>query len=129
MSFEYVRADVLRNVQRRLIDSYGGVAGVRDDGGLESAIARPRNLAEYGRVTSAAALAGALAWGVVRNHPFVDGNKRAAFAGMSIFLEINGYRLSCSEAEETAMILRIAAGTMPEEDWTAWCERAIEKKP
>ena len=128
MSFEYVRADVLRNVQRRLVENYGGLAGIRDEGGLESAIARPGNLEEYGGVTSAAALGAALSWAIMKNHPFADGNKRAAFAGLAIFLEINGYELACSEVEETAMILRIAAGEMTEEQWIDWCERTVEAK-
>ena len=128
MSFEYVRADVLRNVQRRLIENYGGLQGVRDEGGLESAIARPRNLAEYGDVTSPAVLGTALAWAILKNHPFLDGNKRAAFAGLTIFLEINGFALRCSEVEETAMILRAAASEITEAQWTAWCEKTIVKK-
>jgi death on curing protein len=125
VSFEYVRADVLRNVQRRLIDTYGGLHGIREEGGLESAIARPRNLAEYGGISSPGALGAALAWGIMKNHPFVDGNKRAAFAGLTIFLEINGFGLRCSDVEETAMILRIASNEMTEDEWTAWCERTI----
>ena len=125
MSFEYVRADVLRNVQRRLIERYGGLQGIRDEGGLESAIARPLNLEEYGGVESAGALAAALAWGIVKNHPFADGNKRAAFAGMTIFLEINGYGWICSEVEETGMMLRIAASEMTEVEWVGWVERVV----
>jgi death-on-curing protein len=127
MSFEYVRADVLRNVQRRLIENYGGAPGVSDAGGLESAIARPRNLNEYGGIDSTGALGAAVAWGIVRNHPFVDGNKRAAFAALAIFLQINGFDVNCSEVEETAMILRIAANEMTEDEWTAWCERTTVK--
>ena len=127
MSFEYVRADVLKNVQRRVIESYGGLQGVRDEGGLESAIARPRNLHEYGEIESPGALAAALAWAVVRNHPFVDGNKRAAFAGLQIFVTINGFTLDCSEVEETAMMLGIASGQIMEEQWTAWVEEKIRK--
>lgn len=122
MSFEYVRADVLKNVQRRVIENYGGLQGIRDEGGLESAIARPRNLAEYGEINSPGALAAALVWAIVKNHPFVDGNKRAAFAGLQIFLKINGFVLDCSEVEETAMILGIASGQIAEEQWTRWVE-------
>ena len=126
MSFEFVRADVLRNVQSRLIERYGGLAGVRDNGALESAIARPQNLEAYGVVTSAGGLGAALAWALVRNHPFADGNKRAAFAGLTMFLELNGYRLSCSEVEETAMVLRAAASEINEDEWTAWVVRNVE---
>ena len=128
MSFEYIRADVLRNVQRRLIERYGGLQGIWDGGGLESAVARPRNLEECGVVNSAGALAAALVWGIVKNHPFADGNKRAAFAGMTIFLEINGFELTCSEVEETAMMLRVAASEMTEEEWTGWMVRVVKER-
>lgn len=128
MKPEFVRSDVLRNVHGRLIEHYGGSAGVRDENALESAVARPRNLYAYGRVRSVARLGAALAWALVRNHPFVDGNKRAAFAALTIFLELNGYRWTCSEAEETAMVLRAAASEVTEETWTAWVARSVAKK-
>jgi len=80
VTFEFVRADVLRNIYDRLIDKYGGVSGVRDENALESAIARPRNLQDYGEIESAGHLGAALAWALLRNYAFTDGNKRAAFA-------------------------------------------------
>ena len=125
MSFEFVRADVLRNVQGRLIERYGGPSGVRDNGALESAIARPENLQFYGEATSIGVLGAALAWAIIRNHPFADGNKRAAFAGLSIFLDINGYQLRCSEVEETAMMLRATANEISEHEFAQWVERSI----
>jgi death-on-curing protein len=125
VSFEFVRADVLRNVQRRIIERYGGVAGIRDDNSLESAIGRPRNLVDFGNESSVAVLGAALAWALLRNHPFADGNKRAAFAGLAMFLELNGHRLTCSEVEETAMVLRAAATEIDEKEWTAWVERSV----
>jgi death-on-curing protein len=125
MSIEYVRADVLRNVHGRLLERYGGVAGVRDANGLESAMARPENLAFYEGVTSLGALGGAMVWAILRNHPFADGNKRSAFAALMIFLEINGHRITCSEVEETAMILRAAASEISEDELKDWVERNI----
>lgn len=125
MSFEFVRADVLRNVQGRLIERYGGLSGVRDNGALESAIACPENLQFYGEATSIGVLGAALAWAILRNHPFADGNKRAAFAGLSIFLDINGYQLRCSEVEETAMMLRATANEISEHEFAQWVERSI----
>jgi death-on-curing protein len=123
--FEFVRGDVLRHVHGRLLERFGGVPGVRDANALESAIARPRYLPEYGDVRSAGVLAAALAWAILRNHPFADGNKRSALAALNIFLDINGYRLTCSEAEETAMVLRAAASEIDEGTWTEWVERSI----
>lgn len=126
MTLVWVRADVLLNVQRRLIVTYGGTHGMRDENALNSAIARPQQLHAYGEVGSIAHLGAALAWGLLRNHPFIDGNKRAAFAALVIFLARNGCRLPCSQVEETAMILRAAASSITEEEWTAWVERSIE---
>ena len=128
MNPEFVRSDVLRNVQSRLIERYGGLPGTRDAGALESAVARPKNLHAYRQVTSIAGLGAALAWAILRNHPFVDGNKRAAFAALSIFLELNGHRLSCSEVEETAMVLRAAASEITEDEWTSWVTRVAQQK-
>jgi death-on-curing protein len=125
VSFEFVRADVLRNVQRRIIERYGGAPGIRDDNAFESAIARPRNLVNYGAVDSVAILGAALAWSLLRNHAFADGNKRVAFAGLVMFLELNGHGLTCTEVEETAMTLRAAASEINEDEWTAWVERSV----
>lgn len=129
MKLEFVRADVLRNIHDRLIDRYGGIAGVRDDNGLESAVARPRNLQEYGGIESVTALGAALAWALLRNHPFADGNKRAAFAAMAVFFEINGYELTCSEVEETGMVLQAAASQLTEAEWERWVDRVVKPKP
>jgi death-on-curing protein len=125
MNPHFVRGDVLRNVHGRLIQRYGGMSGVRDENALESAIARPRNLQALGGVTSVPQLGAALAWALLRNHPFTDGNKRSALAAMDIFFELNGHRLICTEVEETAMVLRAAAGDITEEDWTDWVERSV----
>ncbi len=125
MSVELVRADVLKNVQRRLIENYGGLPGVTDENALESAIARPKNLAFHMGEESLAKLGAALAWAIVRNHAFADRNKRAAFAALALFLDINGHRLTCSEVEETAMVLRAAASEITEDEFTAWVERSI----
>lgn len=126
MSIQYVRADVLRNVHGRLIERHGGVAGLRDANGLESAMARPKNLEFYEGVTSLGILGGAMVWAVLRNHPFADGNKRAAFAALMIFLERNGYRITCSEVEETAMIKLASGSEITEDELKAWVERSIE---
>lgn len=128
MSVEYVRGDVLRNVHGRLLQRYGGVAGVRDENGLESAVGRPENLHHYAGIESIGALGAALAWAILRNHPFADGNKRTAFAGLTIFLELNGYRITCTEVEETAMVIRAAAHEISEQEWTGWVESVVAPK-
>ena len=125
MSFVWVRVDVLMNVHRRLIETYGGIDGVRDENGLNSAVARPQQLEAYDGVNAVAHLGPALPWALLRNHPFADGNKRTAFAALVIFLTRNGYCLTCSQVEETAMVLRAAASAITEEEWTAWVERSV----
>ncbi|HEY4382220.1 MAG TPA: type II toxin-antitoxin system death-on-curing family toxin, partial [Acidobacteriaceae bacterium] len=67
----------------------------------------------------------ALAWALLRNHPFNDGNKPVAFAALTMFLELNGYGLKCSEVEETAMVIRAAGGAITEAEWTAWVVRSV----
>ena len=124
----FVLSSALRNVHGRLIESYGGLAGVQDENALESAIARPRQLAHYTDERSIAVLGAALAWSLLRSHPFNDGNKRIAFAALVLFLERNDHRLACSEVEETAMILRAAASEITEPEWTAWVERVVAPK-
>jgi death on curing protein len=126
VKLEFVRADVLLNVHRRLIEKNGGLPGVRDENALGSAVGRPKNLEAYGGVTTVGALGAALVWAILRNHPFSDGNKRTAFAGLTIFLDINGYRLTCSEVEETAMVQLAAGSEITEEEWTTWVERSVE---
>ncbi len=125
MSVEFLRADVLKNVQGRLIETYGGLAGVRDENSLEAAIGRPKNLQAYGEVESIAVLGACVSWALIKGHAFNDGNKRIAFAALVMFLDLNGFRLSCSQVEETAMVLRAAASEIDEAGWTAWVESAV----
>ncbi len=120
MSIEFLRADVLRHVQARIIQTYGGLAGVREQGALEAAVGRPKNLQSYGGEESIAVLGACVSWALVKGHAFNDGNKRIAFAALVMFLDLNGYRLTCSEVEETAMTLRAAASEIDEAEWTAW---------
>ena len=98
---------------------FGGADGIRDAGLLESALARPLNKFAYGE-ESIAALAAAYAFGLARNHPFVDGNKRAAFASIIVFLGLNGIDFDVPPEEATAVILGLAAGEIDEDDLTRW---------
>lgn len=101
------------------IDAYGGARGIRDEGGLESALARPQNLAAYGE-PDVFDLAAAYGYGLARNHPFVDGNKRTSFVVASAFLAKNDYVLTASEAEVVMTFLKLAAGQMSEEELAGW---------
>lgn len=113
-------------VHNEQLAEHGGGEGLRDAGALESAMMRPRNLIEYGS-PDAAALTAAYAFGIARNHPFVDGNKRAAAVISESFLITNGYILMASDEELVASIQSLASGELTEEQLAAWLrERIIE---
>jgi death-on-curing protein len=101
------------------IAEHGGSPGLRDEGLLESALARPRNLAAYGK-PDLAALAAAYAFGLARNHPFVDGNKRTAFVAAELFLDLNGHDLVASDEDCVTAMLSLAAGETSEAEFAAW---------
>jgi len=98
---------------------FGGADGIRDRGMLESALARPKNQWHY-KKKDLAALAGAYAFGLAKNHPFVDGNKRAAFHALVVFLRLNEVDFRPDPAQATAIILALAAGEVSEESLTRW---------
>ena len=98
---------------------HGGAEGVRDAAALESAMARPRNLAEYAE-PDIAALAAAYAYGIARNHPFVDGNKRTAAVVSETFLMLNGHALVATDAELVVAILALAAGELSQDELADW---------
>jgi death-on-curing protein len=101
------------------ISEHGGADGVRNEGGLKSALARPANLAAY-EAPDLFDLAAAYAVGSVRNHPFVDGNKRTAFVVAVSFLELNGQELNVEEAEAAVVFLQLAAGQLSEQELAEW---------
>ncbi|WP_029076685.1 type II toxin-antitoxin system death-on-curing family toxin [Kaistia adipata] len=103
----------------RQIARFGGPHGIRDLGALESARGRPVNKFAYGE-TDLASLAAAYAFGIARNHPFIDGNKRAAFVALMMFLRLNDLRFAPPPAEATAAILGLAAGEISEESLARW---------
>ena len=101
--------------------AFGGSAGVRDAGLLESALARPRNLLLYGKKRpSLARLAAAYAFGIMKNHPFVDGNKRTALVIAFAFLDVNGVEINASEEDAFRIFMDLARGRMSEEELAAW---------
>jgi death-on-curing protein len=102
-----------------MLSQYGGSEGLRDENMLESALAKPRRLFAYGKPTMSD-LAASYVFGVVKNHPFVDGNKRTGFMLGAGFLERNGYEFRASEAEAAVRTLALAAGEMSESEFAAW---------
>lgn len=119
MSWVFVPSGTVFGIHAKSLAAYGGAAGLRDEGLLLSALARPENLVAYGD-PDVFALAAACAFGIVRNHPFVDGNKRTGFLTAALFLELNGATLAASEAEATATMLAFAAGEVSEADFALW---------
>ena len=101
-----------RTIHERLLALHRGAEGVRDIDLLESALARPKQIAAYGADPDVSDLAAAYTAGVVKNHPFIDGNKRASFVLGILFLEINGWRFTASEEAATRAVIDLAAGTM-----------------
>ena len=115
----WVSAQVAMAAHAEQLAEHGGSEGVRDAGLLESAMARPQNLAAYGQ-PDAAELAAAYAYGIARNHPFVDGNKRTAAVVSETFLMLNGHILTATDAELVVAFLALAAGDLSEEETGAW---------
>ena len=106
-------------IHERQLGRFGGAAGIRDQGMLESALSRPRNKWEYEHA-DVVELAAAYAFGIARNHPFVDGNKRVAFLAMATFLRLNGVHFAPSQEAATAAILALAAGEIDETGFARW---------
>ena len=106
---------------------HGGGVGIRDRGLLESALARPLNLHAYGE-PSLAKLAAASAFGIAKNHPFVDGNKRTALVAAELFLALNGFDLIADDVEVVQVFLALAAGEVSEEELAAWIDRNSRKR-
>lgn len=120
----WIRAEVVAAIHDRQLAEHGGPPGTRDAGGLESALARPRNLAACAE-PDAAALAAAYAFGIARNHPFVDGNKRTAWILARLFLRDNGFVLQFGKQEAIRTVESLAAGTLSEDGLAEWLrERA-----
>lgn len=111
--------DEIIDIHSAQLAMFGGPAGIRDRGMLESALARPVNQWHYGQ-NDLAALASAYAFGLARNHAFVDGNKRIAFQAMMVFLRSNGVRFAPDQALATNMFFALAAGEVSEESLTRW---------
>lgn len=114
-------------VHNRQLAEHGGGAGVRDEGLLESALARPQNLFAYGE-SDVAALAGAYAFGIAKNHPFIDGKKRTAFVACELFLAANGYDLAASDEECLAMMLGLAASEVDEAEFAVWLRENVQPR-
>jgi death-on-curing protein len=117
----WLKAKTVLAIHQRQIAEHGGMAGVRDAGLLESALARPRNLLAYGQPTpDLPAQAASYAYGLIRNHPFADGNKRTAYVVCRTFLKLNGVDISASDVDKYQTFIAVADGSLPEEQLAEW---------
>lgn len=123
---EWIREDVVLAIQRRQLAEHGGEQGLRDAGLLASALAHPRNLVAYSDPKpDLAGLAAAYAFGILQNHPFVDGNKRTAYVVCRTFLVLNGHDLEAEAADKYRVFLAVAAGRMTEAELAEWLRSRI----
>lgn len=113
-------------IHTRLLALHGGAAGLRDEALLQSALARPRQLFAYAESPNLVQMAAACIAGVVRNHPFVDGNKRTGFVLGVLFLETNGCRFTAPEEDATRAVLDLAAGLLDEQGFGAWLAKHVK---
>lgn len=119
MSWHWIDRLALELLHDESLAEHGGASGLRDEGLLESALARPLNLAVHGQA-DVADLAAAYGVGLAKNHPFVDGKKRVAFLAVGLFLALNGWRLVASQADATLTLLAVAAGEIDEATFARW---------
>ncbi|HYM78006.1 MAG TPA: type II toxin-antitoxin system death-on-curing family toxin [Candidatus Dormibacteraeota bacterium] len=127
MRWTWVVDSVALAIHEAQLAEHGGIQGLRDEGLFSSAMARPQNLAAYGDRPDAADLAAAYAFGLARNHAFLDGNKRTAFVVMELFLNLNGWTLDADEAECISTMESVAAGDLSEKNLAAWLRSHITR--
>lgn len=123
MTWRWVSKSSLLLLHGESLAEHGGATGLRNEGLLDSALGRPLNLLAYASQDEApdfAALAASYTVGLAKNHPFVDGNKRAAFLATGLFLYLNGYRLNASQADATLTMFAVASGEITENEFAAW---------
>jgi death-on-curing protein len=121
---KWIEKNALLLLHRASLARFGGAEGIRDEGLLDSALARPINRFHYGQSDDTpcdlADLAASYAFGLVKNHAFVDGNKRAAFLASGVFLQVNGKKLDASAADAIAAMMALADGSIGEPEFAVW---------
>jgi len=121
-AFVWLNRDAILAAHEASLQRFGGGAGIRDAGLLDSDLARPEMLAHYEPATNVFRLAASYAFGIAKNHPFVDGNRRSAFLAAYMFLRRNGRKLEASQTDVVVIMLGVAAGSVPEEKLGEWFE-------
>lgn len=124
----WVEKEALLLLHAKALARFGGAEGLRDEGLLDSALARPQDALHYSEEQDVAALAASYAFGLAKNHPFVDGNKRAAFMSVGLFLGANGWELNAEPADSIRAVLALAGGEIGEEEFAAWLRLHIKRR-
>ena len=124
----WIRREALLLKHADSLRLFGGAEGIREPGALDSALMRPVNLRSYEPDTSLARLAAAYAFGIAKNHPFVDGNKRAAFLACVAILKLNGFDLQAPQPEAYRAMVALAAGEMPEDAFAEWLDTYLQAR-
>lgn len=119
MGWRWLDKNLLLLLHDESLSEHGGMSGMRNEGLLDSALARPQNLTAYEKA-DVAALAASYCFGIAKNHPFVDGNKRAAFLAAGLFLLLNGAKLTASQTDATHAVLGVASGEISEAQFADW---------
>ncbi len=127
MPIDWIAYNSVLAMHKRQIAEHGGTDGLRDEGLLLSALARPENLEAYGENVDLAALAASYAFGIAKNHPFLDGNKRTALVVAVTFLNLNGYDFDASSEETYTMFLGLAEGSISEDDLAVWFRNQLRQ--
>lgn len=125
--FVWLERAALLFLYQQSLARFGGEEGIRDEGLLESALARPRNAAGHNPDTEVTSLAAAYAFGITKNHPFVDGNKRTGFLAAALFLERNGWRLEATQTDAYSAMMALASGEIDEAKYATWLKARVKK--
>jgi len=124
---KWISEETVLAIHRRQISEHGGKDGIRDQGLLQSALAKPQNNLAYGEQVELADLAVAYGFGIAKNHPFVDGNKRTALVVMRTFLLLNGFDLKASQEEKYLTVMALASGTLSENELADWIRGRLQE--
>jgi death-on-curing protein len=125
VSWVFLSVESVVKIHEEQINLFGGSHGIRDAGLMESAVMRAEFKANFDSEASLGAIVATLGYGLIKNHAFVDGNKRIGLAAVAAMLTLNGHRMTASTDEQIAMVLKTASSEITEADWTAWVERSI----
>jgi death on curing protein len=125
VSWEFLDVPAVERLHRQQIVLYGGAHGLRDANLLASAVERAANKAHYEPESSLAVLAATLAWGLIKNHAFIDGNKRIGLVSLVVFVEGNGFDFTATDNEAERMVLKAAGGEIDEAAWTDWVRQKV----